>query len=86
MPLEDAILLINKDFQVVSGHQGPRPPAPVVKPTPTPEVDYELPEEVYYLLRAVLDNGSQFMSVTQLDVLIDYFQKSSSRKAISEPV
>ncbi|CAG2114067.1 unnamed protein product [Medioppia subpectinata] len=46
-----------------------------------------LPQEVSYLLRQVLEeNGTQYLSPTQLDSLIDYFQRQKSRMAEPKPV
>ena len=85
MPLDDAILLINKDYQAVSGRSGPPPPVgPVAPIATTTDPDRKLPDEVAYLLRSILsENGTQFMGLTQLDLLIDYFQ--TSRKKMTAP-
>ena len=99
MPLEDALLLIDKDFKAMNGIPagvGPTssyapPIASSVPPGGRPygggEADRrgdsaKMPEEVSYLLRTILsENGTQFLTPTQLDLLIDFFTKERARHA-----
>lgn len=84
MPLEDAILLINKDFQAVTGRAGPPPPS--IAQTGPVSADKKLPDEVAYLLRSILaEGGTKFMSLTQVDLLIDYFQKERTKHTVQPP-
>jgi hypothetical protein len=116
MPLEDAFLLIARDFQAFSGRNG-RAPVPPIPPQaipphsgenqynpyndnynrtgindplkePTKRMDngMKLPEEVSYLLKTVIqEDGPQFLSLPQIDTIIDYFTRERTRLAARAP-
>ncbi|XP_054159436.1 nuclear receptor coactivator 5-like [Oppia nitens] len=102
MPLEDALQLLTKDFMAFTGRSGPiggPPPSlplpqlpPSVAATPlktTVSQSYgnSLPEDVAYLLRTILsENGPQFLSLAQIDILIEYFERHKSRLTCGRPV
>ena len=96
MPLEDALQLMAKDFHVFTGRPGPPPSfptpgaakPPLAGPSTVGHQSYgnSLPEDVAYLLRTILsENGPQFLSLAQIDLLIEYFQRHRNRLTAGRP-
>ena len=73
MPLDDAIVLIARNFEAYMLELREKATAPVVAPAPAPKKDFVPPDQhTVYLLNLLAD--SRFLTVDELDRVISYLQ------------
>ena len=85
MPLDDAIVLIARNFEAYMLELREKATAPVVAPTPVaPKKDFIPPDQhTVYLFNLLAD--SRFLTVEELDRVISYLQSRRHQLADGMP-
>ena len=84
MPLDDAIVLIARNFEAYMLELREKATATVVAPAPAPKKDFVPPDQhTVYLLNLLAD--SRFLTVDELDRVISYLQTRRHQLAEGTP-
>ena len=84
MPLDDAIVLIARNFEAYMLELREKATATVVAPAPAPKKDFVPPDQhTVYLLNLLAD--SRFLTVDELDRVISYLQTRRHQLAEGAP-
>lgn len=85
MPLADAVELIVENFEMLRANKVEKEPHLVGKVAPAAEVAFMPPDDnLKYLLNLAIDK--RFLSVQEMDTIIDYFKERRDELARAEGI